>query len=133
MEQQTCGTGLAEHAALPARMSEVVAAMADVLDHHLAALDVSDPDTVPEREAYTSLVGQQREIAAQLEANASEMAGYRRLVMGRHDMDAMSAPEGVRAFERYVSAERGLLVLLRGASEQDQRMLGEMRSATREA
>lgn len=37
-EATTCGQGLAEHAALPARLSDLTAAMADVLENHMRSL-----------------------------------------------------------------------------------------------
>jgi hypothetical protein len=126
VEQPTCGTGLAEHSSLPARVTAVMAAMADVLEHHTAALDSSDPETAAERDAYVSLVGEHREIAARLEANATEMAGYRDLPMGRHHADVISSPAFVGAFERFVGAKQDLLLLLRDEAEQDQQMLVEM-------
>ena len=41
-DQQTCGQGLAEHSALPAQLAEVIEAMADNLQVHMAALELDD-------------------------------------------------------------------------------------------
>jgi len=49
MEQQpTCGQGLAHNAAPPAKLAEVFAAVAEVLEIHLTALDPKDKGSRPE-------------------------------------------------------------------------------------
>jgi hypothetical protein len=41
-EPRTCGEGLAQRSALPARMSALTAAMAEVLETHQQTLDLTD-------------------------------------------------------------------------------------------
>ena len=41
-EHPTCGQGLAEHSALPAKLGELAAAMAENLEAHQDLLDVTD-------------------------------------------------------------------------------------------
>ncbi|HEX5759532.1 MAG TPA: hypothetical protein VF121_10085 [Thermoanaerobaculia bacterium] len=107
-EHPTCGEGLAEHSALPAKLGELIAAMAENLEVHMQALDSKDPDARREH----------------------RMAGYRDLPMGRHDEKAMAGPEVLAAFETFVRAKQELLELLRKSAEQDQRMLAAMRGAS---
>ena len=42
--ERTCGKGLAENAALPAALGTVTAAMSQVLELHMRALDLGDAD-----------------------------------------------------------------------------------------
>jgi hypothetical protein len=126
-EQSTCGMGLAEHAVLPAKLGELAASVAENLEVHVKALDLQDRNAEREHVAYVSLAKQHREIAAQLEAMANEMAGYRELPMGKHDEKAMSEPRVLEAFERFVKVKQELLVLLQKQAEQDQSMLVAMR------
>ena len=42
MDQPTCGQGLSENSVLPAKLAHVIAALADVLQTHMEALDPSD-------------------------------------------------------------------------------------------
>jgi hypothetical protein len=126
MSQPTCGKGLAEHSVLPAKMGELIAAMAENLELHMKALDVTDENSKKEYDAYLQLAGEHRQIATQLQAIAKQMSAYRDLPMGRHDHKAMSAPEVREAFKRFVDLERELLALLQSRVEQDQRMLSEM-------
>jgi hypothetical protein len=126
MDQQTCGRGLAEHAALPARLADVTEAMADNLQVHLTALELDDEPARQEHAVYLRLAEEQRQAAARLRAVAGEMAAARDLPMGRHDTQVLASPEVGDAFQRFVKAKRELLALLERMVEQDQRMLAEM-------
>ena len=128
-EQPTCGKGLAEHSALPAKLSELIAAMAENLEVHQKALDLTDENARKEHGAYVKLAKECRSVATQLEATAEHMAGYRDLPMGRHDEQAMADPKVLEAFSRFVKLEQDLLALLHRAVEQDQEMLVVMRGA----
>ena len=95
MDQQedwTCGKGLAASAVLPERLGAVMAAMAEVLHVHMEALDLEDDDSRQEYDAYRRVSQQLGQVASQLDASAREMAAYRDLPMGRHDMEAMTRP-----------------------------------------
>ena len=128
-DQPTCGTGLAANAPLPATVAELMAAMAVVLDEHQQALDLTDDDAKPEHHAYVTLVLELRSISAQLAATAQRMEGYRDLPMGRHDEQAMSGLDALAAFERFVRAERALLLLLTAGIEEHEAMLEQTRAA----
>jgi hypothetical protein len=125
-EQQTCGRGLAEHAALPARLADVTNAMADNLQVHMQALELDDEAARQEHAVYLRLAEEYRQLAARLRAVAGEMAAARDLPMGRHDQQTLTSPEVGEAFQRFVKAKHELLVLLQQMVEQDQRMLAEM-------
>jgi hypothetical protein len=131
-EQQTCGRGLAEHSALPARLAEVTEAMADNLQAHMQALELDDEAARQEHAVYLRLAEEQRQAAGRLRAVAGEMAAARDLPMGRHDVQTMSSPEVADAFQRFVKARQELLAVLQRMAEQDQRMLAEMRRAPSE-
>jgi hypothetical protein len=126
-EPPTCGQGLAEHSSLPAKLGELTAAVAGILEVHTGALDLGDERSRREREVYQRLVEQHRRTAAELAATGRDMAGQRDLPMGAHDMSVMSSPDAVAAFERVVKAERELLALLQERLPQDERMLAGMR------
>jgi hypothetical protein len=51
-EPRTCGEGLAERSAFPARVSALTAAMADVLETHQQTLDLTDDNARAEHTAY---------------------------------------------------------------------------------
>ena len=119
----TCGKGLAEHAAVPAKLAELTGALGQVLELHMRALDLGDPASREEYAAYEELSGVYRGIAAELSAVARRMAGYRHLPMGRHDMAAMTAAENVAAFGEYVRAEMELAEVLEKRLRQDRAMM----------
>ena len=123
MALQTCGKGLAEHSALPAKLGEWTAAMAENLERHTETLDLSDENSRRERDAYLELAKGYGQIATRLQATARQMAGYRDLPMGRHDPKAMASPRLRDAFEKFVSQEQDLLTLLQKRVEQDRGML----------
>jgi hypothetical protein len=123
-DQMTCGKGLAEHAVIPAKLGELIAALAENLELHMPALVLSDPNAKLEHEAYAKLAAEHRAIAEQLTAVAARMAGYRNLPMGAHDMAVMQDRARAEAFGRYVKRERETIALLQIALARDQELLG---------
>ena len=97
--------------------------MANVLDAHQQALDLTDESNKPEHAAYLTLVQELRGISSQLGASARHMTGYRNLPMGRHDEEKMSAREAIVAFERFLEAERALLSLLTSSIAEHQTLI----------
>jgi hypothetical protein len=122
-EEQTCGKGLAQNSALPAKLGELEAALAEVLDAHMRELDVTDENSRTEHEVYERIARQHHEAAARLEAAAREMAGQRDLPMGRHDMEALTGVEQPAAFQHYVQVKRELLALLQEALAHEEELL----------
>ena len=125
---QTCGLGLAEHSALPAKLAELSGAVAAILEQHTKALDLTDTSSWQELQAYRRLAKEHRDVAAQLHAIATEMADYRELPMGKHDETQMAASAAGDVFEQFVHREQELMTLLEKRLEQDRPMLAEMRA-----
>jgi hypothetical protein len=130
-EQPTCGKGLAENSTLPARLGKLLAAMADNLEVHMRALDLTDPNSREEYGAYEGLVRQIQQTAAQLEETANRMAGYRDLPMGRHDEQAMMHPRVRETFEKFVQQKQELLSLLEQTEKRDSKLLNLMNEHSR--
>ena len=118
-EPSTCGQGLAENAALPAGLAQVTEAMADMLERHMAALDLTDAHAAAEHAVYGELVAVHRRTAEQLRAAADLMDAQRDLPMGLHDMAVMANPATGQAFQTLV-AKRHLLSLLRASADEDE-------------
>jgi hypothetical protein len=128
----TCGKGLAEHSALPAKLAELTGALALNLEVHQRTLDLSDENSRREHDAYVRLAREHRDISARLAEVARHMASYRDLPMGRHDERALADSQGLDAFATFVRAERELLDLLEAALRRDESMLaaiGDTRQA----
>jgi hypothetical protein len=125
-EQQTCGKGLAEHSALPAKLAELIASTMRNLELHMETLDLTDPNSRREYEAYQKLVKEHQEISTRLKKTAREMEGYRDLPMGRHDQKKLSDPLVIDAFKKYTNLEQELLTILNKQIEQDQEMIAEV-------
>ena len=124
--QQTCGKGLAENSVLPAKLGELISAMAGNLDAHRRALDLMDQNSKAEYDAYEKLLKELRQIAAQLSATANEMAGYGDLPMGKHDERALTRPRVRQTFEQFIQHKRELLDLLNQTEERDDQLLKVM-------
>ena len=129
----TCGQGLAERSALPAKLSALSAAMADNLDEHQRTLDLTDKNARTEHDAYDAVAGALRDAATQLQEIADRMAGYRELPMARHDEGAIRAPEIRDAFARFIEREHDLSVSLNTWIRQDRAMLGDGRGSQHES
>ncbi|HEY7635531.1 MAG TPA: hypothetical protein VH763_08310 [Gemmatimonadales bacterium] len=130
-DEPTCGKGLAANAVLPARLADLIAALAQVLEVHMKALDPADGNARAEHEAYQKLARQGRTAATQLQALSTDMLGYRALPMGRHDPGAMASREPFEAFDRFVRVEEELLQVLQDRLKQDRGMLLQMERAHR--
>jgi hypothetical protein len=126
---QTCGRGLAEHSALPTKLAELTANVAENLEVHMTALDLDDEDARREHGVYEKLTLAHRDLAERLRATGEEMAASRDLPMGRHDEAALSSPKILEVFQRMVQTERELLGLLQTRVEQHQQMLAQARGA----
>jgi hypothetical protein len=125
-DQPTCGRGLAEHAALPALLAELIASTAEILELHRRALDAGDPLSRREDEAYAALAGEHRRIATALRDTAARMRGHRTLPMGRHDANALAGDGPRAAFGNFVRLERELDALLHDRLARDRAMLRDM-------
>ncbi|HEX6091538.1 MAG TPA: hypothetical protein VFZ13_15385 [Gemmatimonadales bacterium] len=126
-DEPTCGRGLAASAALPGKIAELSAALAEVLERHMKALDLSDEHSRREHALYDRLAREHRDAAAALADTAARMAAARDLPMGRHDMAAMADAAMGAAFERFVRREEELLQLLQSRLDDDRVMLSTMR------
>ena len=131
--ERTCGRGLAEHAVVPAKAAEVIAALALNLEAHLKTLDLSDPSSRREHDAYRTLAAEYAEIASRLAATAQRMAGYRDLPMGRHDAATLASPSLFRTFEELVALERELLDRLGKRFKRDRDLLAGLAAVARTA
>ena len=125
-EPATCGKGLAERSVLPARLSSLSAAMADILERHQQTLDLTDDNAGTELDAYRVLARDYRAAASHLRATAERMAGYRDLPMARHDVRALSGAENREALANLIARERDLVALLENWIDRDQTMLAGM-------
>ena len=128
-EQMTCGKGLAENSVLPRKLGDLTAAIAKILEIHMAALDCAEENGKQEHDAYMKLVMELREIAVRLESTADHMTGYRDLPIATHSEAVMRDPKAVHAFERFVEIKQEVLQLLQSGSEQDRAMLAAMQRA----
>lgn len=126
-DEPTCGKGLAANAALPAKIAELTAAVAEIFERHMKALDMSDENSRREHALYDRLSREHRDSAAALADTAERMASARDLPMGAHDMAVMADPAMGAAFECFVRLEEELLQLLQSRLEEDRAMLATMR------
>jgi hypothetical protein len=122
-EPRTCGRGLAERSAFPARLSALSAAMVDILETHQQTLDLSDDNARAEHTAYQLLANDYRNIATQLRTTADRMMAYRDLPMARHHAHLLVAPETRRALATFIERERDIAALLKTWIDQDEAML----------
>lgn len=120
----TCGEGIAAHAALPAKLADLMTGMADTLAAHRRALDLSDSAGQQEDDAYATLIAEEAEIAALLKSAAQRMEGYRTLPMAVHDERTMNDSATLAPYARYVGLQRELLDMLRESIEEGESMLG---------
>jgi hypothetical protein len=123
-EPDTCGRGLAERSAVPAKLGALIAAMAENLEEHRRTLDLTDDNARAEREAFEAVARDLRDAAAQLQATADRMVGYRGLPAARHDERAMASREIRDAFARLIDREHDLATLLHTLIQEDRAMLG---------
>jgi hypothetical protein len=125
--EPACGSGLAQHATVPAKIATLLAALAETLATHRAMLVLSDPASQREDAVYAELAKSFEQIASLTEQAAKYMASQRELAMGKHDMSAWGDAQ-LRAFQRFVAAQGRLLAILRVAAARDEAMLRSMQA-----
>jgi hypothetical protein len=123
MEEPTCGKGVAAHATMPATLADLISAVADNLEVHMRALDLSDEAAKLEHRAYQKLTNRHRKAEARLRRLSEQMASYRDLPMGRHDEVVLSMPETAAALEKLVKAEKSVIALLQERVDEFEAML----------
>ena len=128
-EEFTCGHGIAEHAALHARLSSLLETVAINLEAHLASLDPADEVSRPEHDAYTTLVVEHRELSGRLRSLGELMRSYRGLPMANHAPAALGSREVMAAFEALLEEQEQVADLLRAWIERDRTLLEEIRNA----
>lgn len=128
-EPWTCGKGLAQHAAVPAKMAEDLNALAQNLDAHIPAIDAGDQSGQAERDAYVELATVYRSIAEQLADVASRTRSYGDLPAAGHHADVLADVKLLKAFEEFVTVEADLARLIRASTEQDQELLRQFQDA----
>ena len=128
-EHHACGRGLADQAVVPARIADVLEAVAMTLEAHTGSLDPDDENAHVERRVYDRLADGHRRVAAELRSLHEQMAGAYDLPPAKHDGEALVAQAAVTAYERYVEAEQALLDLLQTRVQQDRRLLHAMAEA----
>lgn len=111
-EALTCGRGVAANAELPEQLANIVAAVADVLEHHMTALPVVDEAAREELEGYASVVARARDAESALREMAREMRAKRDLPAAPHDMSILTAPAAQEVFLSLVEKERTLHALV---------------------
>jgi hypothetical protein len=121
----TCGAGVAQHAAIPARIAAMFEGLAETFELHRRMLVLDDPNAQREDGVYKDLGARWRQIAQQVHAAAAQMAAQRDLPMAAHDENAWGDPH-LRAFQKFVLAQREVLELLQVAAANDERMLAGM-------
>jgi hypothetical protein len=121
----TCGAGLAQHAAVPAKLAVMFEGLAETLELHRQMLVLSDESSRREDDVYRDLAARWRTIAGLVGAAAAEMTAQRHLPMGAHDESAWGEAH-LRAFEKYVKAQSDLAALLESAARRDEQMLASM-------
>jgi len=128
-EQWTCGKGLAEHAKVPAKIADLLAALAENLRAHLPTIDTSARAGRTERDAYAHLSREYEAVAAHLAGTAERMRSYRDLPAAPHHEEALADHGPMAAFERFVTLEHELAELLAASAEHDRQLLRGNRPA----
>ena len=111
-EAQTCGKGLAENSALPQKPSELIAALAGVLERHTKALDLTDENSRKEHESLRSARPEAPRGGRPARGDRAGDGGVTRPADGPPQHGGHDGPEPLAAFERPVRVKRELLTLV---------------------
>lgn len=122
-EPWTCGRGLAEHAAIPAKIADFLKSLADNLREHVPTIDTGDPSGQAERDAYVHLSMEYEAVSDHLARTAKRMRAYRDLPAAQHHEEVFADARVIRAFERFVALEKELADLLATSGERDGQLL----------
>ncbi len=125
------GKGLTGDAFLPAKLSALMASVAENLELHIKALDLKDKNASKEYKTFANLAREHRNIAASLRAIAGEMEGDGGLAKGQHNEEVLSDPKILAAFGTFMKAEKDLIVLLKKRMHRNSKLLSPKGHARR--
>jgi hypothetical protein len=92
--------GLAERSALPTKLGELVAAVADNLEAHLIALDLTDENSRTEHDAYVTLAREHRKASDQLSGDRATNGSVSRPTHGQARRPGDAEPEDRRSLRK---------------------------------
>lgn len=122
----TCGAGMAAHAALPSKLAEVMEATAALIDDHARWVGSShDERALNEALLWASIAASHRNVADLSAALASQMQATRDLPDAPHDLASMGEDAGA-LMQRYVASARELAALLSEDADMMNSMLRTM-------
>lgn len=122
---ETCGAGLAQHAAVPRRIAIYLEELAATLELHRTMLVLDDPNAKREDDVYRELSASYRGIAAELKETAERMSAQINLPMGVHDQSKWTEKH-MKAFFNFVHEEGALASVVQVAAARDQEMMASM-------
>ena len=125
--EPTCGQMISSMAAIPAKLSEGAATVADMWEAH-AALMGKDKDSVAEAKGLRALAKGHRQIAASLMKASEEMKKAASWAGAPHDMaKMMSDPKLTEASKKMIEIQKELIALLQKSVAEDEAMMKGMK------
>jgi hypothetical protein len=126
----TCGQMMASKSVLPAKMAELMTAVADSMEGHAKWAGMGkDKASKGEQQAMMKLVKSHRELAASYTKLAAEMQKGKDLPPAAHDMKAMDMGKMGEMTTRQVKAEREMAQLINKDADETEAMMKAMMAA----
>jgi hypothetical protein len=126
MDNKTCGQHMAEHAVLPNKMTEVMNAVADMMDAHAAFMVANakgDKNAMAEADGMKMLAKDHRELATMMSKTGTHMTDAAKWPNAPHDMNKMMAdPKIQMAMKNLLKTEKEMSALM----QQDIAMMESM-------
>ena len=100
MDNKTCGQHMADHAVLPHKMTDLMNAVADMMDAHAAYMMANakgNKSAVTEADGMKMIAKDHRELAKMMTTTATHMSDAAKWPSAPHDMDKMMADPKIQA------------------------------------
>lgn len=121
---KTCGQMMAEKADLPAKMSEVMTSVADMMDAH-AKLMTGSKEAKQEAAAFTKMAKEHRDLATRFKKTSDGMKKMGDLPAAEHDMAKMKADPKVQAsMKAMLQSHKDMIALMQREVAEMEKMMG---------
>jgi hypothetical protein len=115
-DNKTCGQHMAEHAVLPSKMTEVMNAVADMMDAHAAFMVANakgDKNAMAEADGMKMIAKDHRDLAKMMTTTATHMTEAAKWPNAPHDMNKMMAdPKIQAAMKNLLKTEKEMAALM---------------------
>ncbi len=127
-EHMTCGQMMAAESAMPAKMNELMTAIADGMEMHAKWSGTANKVAKGEHDAMMKIAKDHRQMGAMMKSTSEEMMKQKNLASAPHDMKAMDPKMG-ETMTKQVTLEREMATMMMKDADETEKAVQMMAKA----